>query len=448
MTAMSEQRLIVFTRYPEPGKTKTRLIPVLGPEGAADLQRRMTERVLANVVGLRSKRQMTLEIRYAGGSQAQMRAWLGADVLLTAQEAGPLDRRMLAAFEDAFAAGCRDVVIIGTDIPGITAAVVAGAFDRLREKDLVLGPATDGGYYLIGLRHSSLEQARLLLSDAIEWGTERVLQTTMAIAQQCSLSFSLLQRLQDIDRPEDLPVWESAVRKTSESDPAETISVIIPALDESEQIAATLLSLKDAEKVEVILVDGGSCDGTPDIARQQGVHVLQASRGKATQMNAGAATATGSILLFLHADTKLPPGFENHVRSIVRQPGVSAGAFALGIDSPLLSLRIMEWGANLRSRFSQMPFGDQGIFLLATVFREVGGFPAMPIMEDYEFIRRLKRKGRIVTAPVAAQTSSRRWLSMGIWRTWWINQLMVAGYYLGVSLERLAAFYRRAQGLG
>ena len=442
------ERLIIFTRFPEPGKAKTRLIPALGSHGAADLQRRMTERVLHTAEGLQTKRTLTLEVRYEGGSREQMAAWLGNGVILTAQEGGSLDQRMLDAFEAAFSAGCRRVVIIGTDIPGITDAIIDDAFEQLRSKDLVLGPATDGGYYLIGLRHSALNGARPLLSGEIAWGTDKVLQTSIEIAADCGLSYSLLVALTDIDRPEDLPVWEEALSSISDSGFDPLISVIIPAVDEIDNIANTLLSLQDAGSIEVLLVDGGSRDGTPEIARQLGAEVLPSNPGRATQMNAGAAAATGDILLFLHADTRLPPGFENPVRSVIANPEVSAGAFALRIDSPLFLLRVMEWGANLRARYTHMPFGDQAIFVSAAVFRQVGGFPDLPIMEDFEFVRRLKKRGRIEIVSDAAHTSARRWLSMGIWRTWWINQIMVAGYYLGVAPQRLAAFYRRKKGLG
>lgn len=443
-----KERLILFTRYPEAGRTKTRLIPVLGPKGAAELQRRMTERVLDYGVKLSSRRQMDFEVRYEGGSREMMRSWLGAAIFLVAQESGPLDRRMRLAFEGAFADGCRSVVIIGSDIPDITDGIVEDAFERLRENDLVLGPATDGGYYLIGLRHSSLNRCRCLLSDTIPWGTRKVFSTTLAVADRAGLSHSLLATLSDIDRPADLPVWGKAVRGKSHGRPRRRISVVIPALNEIAHIEATLASLQDARNVEVILVDGGSRDGTPEAARRLGADVLRANRGRAVQMNTGAAVAAGEILLFLHADTRLPPGFENHVRRILGTAGVSAGAFALHIDSPQPSLRTMEWGANLRSRYAQMPFGDQGIFLRASLFWTIGGFADLPIMEDVELIRRLKKKGRIKTASVSARTSARRWLSVGTWKTWCVNQMMMAGYFLGLSPQYLATFYRRQRRIG
>lgn len=445
MVSMPDQRLIVFTRYPEPGRTKTRLIPVLGAEGAADLQRRMTERLLQVASGLTAAGRRAVEVCYEGGSREQMQTWLGDDILLTAQGNGTLDQRMRAAFADAFADGCEQVVIIGTDIPGITADIVGSAFDRLRQKDLVLGPAADGGYYLIGLHRDSFDRSGPLLAAHIPWGTGQVLALTLEIAEQCGLSLALLQSLQDIDRPEDLPVWEEISRRKSAGGSTERISVIVPALNESVNIEATLRCLQGAGNVEVIVVDGGSSDDTPEIARKLGAAVHRSSPGRAAQMNAGAAAATGDILLFLHADTRLPAGFENHVRAILRQPKVSAGAFLLRIDSPASSLRIMEAVANLRSRRAQMPYGDQALFVPAELFRSIGGFPDLPIMEDFELVRRLKRKGRIEIAPAAARTSARRWLSVGTWRTWWINQLVVAGYLLGASPKRLARIYNRGK---
>jgi rSAM/selenodomain-associated transferase 2 len=159
-------------------------------------------------------------------------------------------------------------------------------------------------------------------------------------------------------------------------------------------------------------------------------------------MNAGAGEAEGTVLLFLHADTKLPPGFEHHVREVLDRPGTVAGAFRLGIDGALPGLRAIEWLANFRSIRMGMPYGDQAIFLRADRFREMGGFPEIPIMEDFAFMRGLRRLGRIGIAPVAVSTSDRRYEQFGVWRTTWINQLMIFAYMAGVSPAQLARWYR------
>jgi rSAM/selenodomain-associated transferase 2 len=198
--------------------------------------------------------------------------------------------------------------------------------------------------------------------------------------------------------------------------------------------------------VEVILVDGGSRDGTADLARSQGAKVLTAVPSKAAQMNAGAEAATGDILLFLHADTRLPDNFEIPIIEAVNQSRVAAGAFQLHIDSNSKSLRFIEWVANRRSRYLQAPYGDQGLIVTKTLFEKVGGYPDMPIMEDFEFIRRLRREGKIVILDQYVKTSPRRWQNLGISKTWLINQIIIVAYFLGVSPERLSRWYRREKG--
>ncbi|WP_310416099.1 TIGR04282 family arsenosugar biosynthesis glycosyltransferase [Chamaesiphon sp. OTE_8_metabat_110] len=195
-------RLIIFTRYPEPGKAKTRLIPALGDVAAADLHRQMTEQTLAQVKLLQQSHPVSVEVWFAGGSRDRMQTWLGA-LQYQPQPQGDLGSRMAQAFQVGFDRGVKASVIIGTDCPELTAALLAAAFQALQQTDLVLGPATDGGYYLIGLRRSVPE-----LFESIAWSTDRVFQQTVDIASNLNLSLSCLPMLADVDRPEDLPVWD------------------------------------------------------------------------------------------------------------------------------------------------------------------------------------------------------------------------------------------------
>ena len=222
---------------------------------------------------------------------------------------------------------------------------------------------------------------------------------------------------------------------------AEPISVIIPTLDEASHLGATLSRLQGGSEIETIVVDAGSTDETKRIARDHGAKVLDAPRGRARQMNAAAAVATGRILLFLHADTRLPEGFDGHVRRTLAGAGVIAGVFRLRIEGAGRTLRFMQRVANFRARYLHMPYGDQAIFVRSDVFHWLGRFPELPIMEDYELVRRLRRRGRIHVAEACAATSARRWQTLGPWRTWWINQMVVLGYRLGVSPKRLARWY-------
>jgi rSAM/selenodomain-associated transferase 2 len=219
------------------------------------------------------------------------------------------------------------------------------------------------------------------------------------------------------------------------------VTVIIPTLNEAATIAATITSAQSASDVEVIIADGGSRDDTVERARSCGAQVLSTSAGRAEQMNAGATAAKGDILLFLHADTCLPERFDECVREALSRPDVVAGAFRLRFDSPRWGLRVIEWLANWRSTRLHMPYGDQAIFLRAETFHDIGGFPDIPVMEDFELMRRLRRRGRIRIAPVSVVTSARRWTERGVLKTTLINQAMIIAYLLGVSPSRLARWY-------
>jgi rSAM/selenodomain-associated transferase 2 len=222
------------------------------------------------------------------------------------------------------------------------------------------------------------------------------------------------------------------------------ISVIIPTLNEASVIATTLRHIPRGGDVELIVVDGSSHDGTVAIAEASGARVIRTASNRAQQMNAGAAIARGEILLFLHADTRLPADFARAVHTVLSRPKVVAGAYRLRIDSPRWSLRVVEALANFRSRWLKMPYGDQALFLRARHFRTAVGFSNLPIMEDFEFVRRLGRWGRIAIAPAVVVTSARRWEKLGVLRTTLLNQVIILAYLLGVAPARLARWYRSA----
>ncbi|MBW2411725.1 MAG: TIGR04283 family arsenosugar biosynthesis glycosyltransferase [Deltaproteobacteria bacterium] len=252
--------------------------------------------------------------------------------------------------------------------------------------------------------------------------------------------------LDDVDRPEDLDIWKCESHKAARHQENKRISVIIPALNEATCIESTLSELNHREEIEAIVVDGGSTDGTADMAKAHGAKVLTADPSKSGQMNTGAKAAGGDILLFLHADTLLPENFEKSIISAIYQDCVAAGAFQLHINSESKGLRFIEKVANWRSRHLQAPYGDQGIFVTKSLFHAIGGYPDMVIMEDFELIRRLKRRGKIVILDSAVNTSPRRWQNMGILKTWLLNQMIAIAYILGYPPERLAGWYHREKG--
>jgi rSAM/selenodomain-associated transferase 1 len=197
-----KHRLIVMTRFPETGTVKTRLIETLGEEGATDLHRRMAERTVKTARGFSKRSGVGIEISFEGGGVEKMEQWLGR-LPMSRQSSGDIGVRMNSAFVEAREAGSQRIVLIGADCPGISSALLGTAFDSLEKSDLVLGPAKDGGYYLIGLSHPHPE-----LFQNIDWGSETVLEQTLSRARTAGISATQLPMLEDIDRPEDLGAWE------------------------------------------------------------------------------------------------------------------------------------------------------------------------------------------------------------------------------------------------
>ncbi len=437
---MKKNHLILFTRYPEAGKVKTRLIPALGPGGSCNLHRQMTELALKQLRELSSHRPVSIEVRFEGGDETLMKAWLGRDYCFSPQGTGDLGIRLERAFQEAFQSGSNSVVLIGSDCPALTPEIILKAFEGLKHNDLILGPAQDGGYYLIGL-----QKPHPLFND-IPWGSDEVFNRTQEKARTLGLKICLLETLNDIDRPEDLPVWESL--KACHSQPRPDLSIIIPTLNEAAIISLTLARIPQTPAIEVIVADGGSHDGTQELAGSWGARVLSSAWGRARQMNTGARQAQGKFLLFLHADTLLPEGFADHIDQILSRPETVAGAFQLQFNPPLPGLRLIERMANWRARVLQLPYGDQAIFLRAEQFQALGGMAEIPIMEDVDLVRRLSRQGRIVIAPVPVITSSRRWKDSGVWRTTLKNQVALAAFWAGTSLTRLARWYHKGTNRG
>jgi len=198
-----QEEILVFTRYPRPGKVKTRLIPQLGCVKAAALHKYLTERALAVVRELLRSRNARVSLWYTGGTRSQMQTWVGSDVLLVEQRGNGLGQRMADAFHASWASGRKRAVLIGTDCPGLDPPLIARALDQLHTCDVVIGPAHDGGYYLIGLRREAEHNMAALFS-GIAWGTADAFSQTIAQANRAGLTTATLKELHDIDRPEDL----------------------------------------------------------------------------------------------------------------------------------------------------------------------------------------------------------------------------------------------------
>ena len=219
------------------------------------------------------------------------------------------------------------------------------------------------------------------------------------------------------------------------------ISVIIPVLNEETMIAATLQSLVTLKPDEIIVVDGGSGDQTREIAERFGVQVLLGARGRARQMNSGAAHASGEALLFLHADTRLPPSAFADIATALNDPHCVAGRFDIELEGSHWMLKFIAALINWRSRATKVGTGDQAIFLRREIFLRMGGYPEIPLMEDIALCRALKRMGGIACLRSRVVTSARRWENDGVWRTivrMWTLKLL---YLAGVAPARLQQFY-------
>jgi rSAM/selenodomain-associated transferase 2 len=222
-------------------------------------------------------------------------------------------------------------------------------------------------------------------------------------------------------------------------DPA-AVSIVIPALNEADGIEDAVRSVRDHAE-EVIVVDGGSSDRTRERAESAGARVIGTCGGRGPQLHAGALAARGSWLLFLHADTRLEPGWSEELRGVPRR--FAGGSFRFAVASPRPIFRVLEQGVRLRCALFDLPYGDQALFARRHAYEACGGFPPIPLMEDVAFVRKLRRIGPLARLRSRAVTSVRRWERNGILRTTAGNVCRLALYAAGRSPERLAAEYRR-----
>ncbi len=220
------------------------------------------------------------------------------------------------------------------------------------------------------------------------------------------------------------------------------LSLIVPMLDEARGIVATLAALQPlrADGHELIVVDGGSRDASIALAQPYADRVIAAPRGRARQMNIGAAVAQGDVLLFLHADTRLPEDAASRIRTALRSR--LWGRFDVDIEGRPGMLRVVAEAMNWRSRLTGIATGDQAIFVSRTAFSAVDGFPEQPLMEDIELSKRLKNLGPPACLRARVTTSGRRWEENGVWRTILLMWRLRFDYWSGVSAHRLASRYR------
>ena len=226
-----------------------------------------------------------------------------------------------------------------------------------------------------------------------------------------------------------------------------SLSIIIPVLNEAGQINLTIEHLRRQNyksSYEIIVVDGDPQGSTVENIHDKNVKIVITDKGRGRQMNAGASEASGEILLFLHADTTLPDNALGKISQTLKNHDYVGGAFDLKIDSDRLFLRYISVRASFRSRWNRIPYGDQAIFIRKKYFDKIGGYKEIPLMEDVDLMRRIKKdRKKISILHDKVITSARRWESDGVFFTTMRNQVLVRLFYLGISPNRLAKYYWR-----
>ena len=220
------------------------------------------------------------------------------------------------------------------------------------------------------------------------------------------------------------------------------ISVIIPAYREKEHLADLLKQIAGNKDTEIIVAVPAGDAESPATAAEFDVKLVESEKGRGAQLHRGALAATGKNLMFCHADTILPHGWKETVIKTMELPGVAGGGFSFSIDSPLLKYRVISAGTNLRVAASGLVYGDQALFTSREIYGRIGGFRPLPVMEDVEFVGRLRKIGKIVIADGRVKTSARRWEKEGALNRTLLNSIMIFLYLIGVSPERLMKLFK------
>lgn len=436
--------VLEFVRAPVLGRVKRRLAATEGPAEALRIYRRLAADVHAALLaaqhaGLADVVQCVDE---GGDDDAPARAvgaWLPGARLRFAQGSGDLGARLERTFARAFAGGASAVAVVGTDVLGLTPARLAEAFAALDHADVALAPAPDGGYALLALR----APAPVLFRD-VPWSTPAVAATTRARARAAGLTLVDLAPLRDVDVAADL------------AGVFPLVSVLVPVLDEMPRLperlgALTAQARRAGPDVEVLVVDGGSRDGSDQAVRAHSpaghLILLTAPRGRGVQLRAAADAARGRWLWTLHADARLLPGTLDRVLAFARRGTHAWGFLRTHVEGAGPRFRVLESLTEVRARALALPYGDQGVVVRRSLYEAVGGYDAVPLMEDVLLARRLARCARPALVGEGLVLDARRWRRHGFLTTTLGNLTTLFRLrVLGHDPARLAARYDRSIG--
>lgn len=444
--------IIVFTRVPVPGHTKTRLMPYFTGEECAKLHSCFLKDIGAEC----KKTGVDLFVFYTDDNKEEniwkekrkvLASAFGREAKYCLQKGENLGERMYGAIEQVLNQGYESCILIGSDIPEIRQNDMEMAFRLLEEKDVVFGPTKDGGYYLVGMKEPRKE-----VFGIGSYGHGKVLADTLKELEIHGLSVSCIRALSDADTPEDIKAYRNRMRTEQHLQKTCTgrylagntkISIIIPIYNEEktiEKLQKQLYYLK--EQCEIIFVDGGCTDRTLELISPE-FKVIHSGKGRAVQMNTGAKASHGDVLFFLHCDSELPGKPLELIREVMRSH--RAGCFGIAFHSKsffMLTCRII---SNLRVFDRKVMFGDQGIYIDRDLFFELGMFPEIPIMEDYQFSLTLKEANvKLGMARRRIYTSDRRFPKETIpkLRVMWKMNRLRKMYRDGVDIETISDMYR------
>lgn len=436
--------MILFTRVPVPGQTKTRLMPYFSARQCAKLHRCFLEDIKKEC----RKIPADLFICYTPeGKEQQLYPIFGKEAVYFPQKGEGLGERMCGAFALVLDKGYEACILLGTDVPEIRAAYLKRAFEALRETDVVFGPSADGGYYLVGMKQLHKEAFA-----CPSYGHGKVLKNTVRQLGEKGITAGYVQTLQDMDCRGDLQGYRDRMRQNARLQKTSTgkylmwtsrISVIVPVYNEEKTVGRMQEQLRPyLGKCEILFVDGGSTDKTVELIGPD-FRVLKSEKGRAAQMNLGARESQGDILFFLHCDSELPENFLAEIRRVMKD--YRAGCFGVAFHSRNFFMFTCRVISNHRVKDRKVMFGDQGIFVDRELFFDVGMFPELPIMEDYQFSLILKERNvKLGMAGQRIYTSDRRFPRGTIPKLklmWKMNRLRKM-YRDGVPVEKIADRYR------
>ncbi len=405
----SHNALLIFLRYPEPGMVKRRLAETVGPQRAAEAYEKLIRRTLG--VACDFKRRMpevriTLYYTPVDSAEALRNKFRGPWEFCP-QQGEHLGARMENALRAAFATGAHKVVLIGTDLANIEATDIEWAFGNTVEKVAVLGPASDGGFYMIGTDRPVDAPFRFTT-----WGTGEIFSRTARALRATGFRIRQAAQRNDVDRKPDLDRLDRDLVFSC------SISVIIPTLTEAQKLSPLLTYLQNSiwPGDEIIVVQGGSFPKAAVRRISPSLTFAYTRKGRGIQQNIGAMLAGGQILFFLHDDTVPPPEFPYLIRQACLDDLAALGCFKLRFLPSNRALELIAAWANLRTALFKLPYGDQGLFCKKEVFEKAGGFGRSYLLEDVNLVRKLRKMGRraVSILPAPVYSSADRYLRKGI----------------------------------